>query len=117
MGVEYAFEAIGSTDAAASAFAMIRAGGTAVIVGMMPQGSKISMPGPDFLSEKKMIGCMYGSTVFREHMPKLVDLFLRDRLDLSSLVSRRMPLADVNDAFELMKAGKVARSVLEIGRA
>lgn len=115
LGAEYAFEAIGSPDAAAQAFAMIRAGGTAVIVGMMPQNSTISIPGPDFLVEKKLIGCMYGSAVFREHMPKLVDLFLRGRLDLTNLVSHRMPLEDVNHAFELMKGGKVARSVLEIG--
>jgi len=60
---------------------------------------------------------MYGSTVFREHMPKLVDLFLEDRLDLSGLVSERLALSEVNTAFELMKSGKVARSVLEISQA
>jgi Zn-dependent alcohol dehydrogenase len=43
---------------------------------------------------------MYGSTVFREHMPKLVDLFLKGRLDLSNLVSQRMPLGAVNKAFD-----------------
>lgn len=113
-GVEYAFEAIGVPAAATQAFAMIRPGGTAVVVGMHPMGSEISIPGPDFLQEKKLIGCMYGSTVFRDHMPKIVDLFLKDRLDLSGLVSQRMPLAEINNAFELMKGGKVARSVLEI---
>ena len=45
---------------------------------------------------------------------ELVDLFLRDRLDLSSLVSERLRLEDVNHAFALMKDGKVSRSVLEI---
>ncbi|MCZ6806653.1 MAG: Zn-dependent alcohol dehydrogenase [Deltaproteobacteria bacterium] len=113
-GTEYAFEAIGNVDAARQVFDMVRPGGTAVIVGMMPMGSEISVPGPAFLQEKKMIGCMYGSARFREHMPKLVDMFLQGRLNLSSLVSERMPLADVNNAFELMKTGKVARSVLEI---
>jgi S-(hydroxymethyl)glutathione dehydrogenase/alcohol dehydrogenase len=117
LGVEYSFEAIGSPDAAAQAFKMIRNGGTAVIVGMMPLGSEIKLSGPDFLMEKKVIGCMYGSTRFREHMPKLIELFLKGRLDLSSLVSQRLPLSDVNHAFELMKGGKVARSVLEIGHA
>ena len=60
---------------------------------------------------------MYGSSNFREHMPKLVDLFLKDRLDLSGLVSQRLPLGEVNHAFDLMKEGKVARSVLEISDA
>jgi S-(hydroxymethyl)glutathione dehydrogenase/alcohol dehydrogenase len=113
LGVEYAFEAIGNTKAARQCFDMVRSGGTAVIVGMMPMGSEIAVPGPAFLAEKKLIGCMYGSTNFREHMPKLVDLFLAGRLDLSNLVSQRMPLSGVNEAFKLMKSGTVARSVLE----
>ena len=64
-----------------------------------------------------MIGSMHGSTVFREHMLKLVDLFLKGRLDLSNLVSQRMPLGAVNKAFDCMKSGQVARSVLDIGQA
>jgi S-(hydroxymethyl)glutathione dehydrogenase/alcohol dehydrogenase len=116
LGVEYAFEAIGNVAAARQAFDIARPGGTAVIVGMMPQDSEIQVPGPAFLQEKKMIGCMYGSTRFREHMPKLVDLFLQGRLDLSGLVTKRLPLDGVNEAFRAMKAGEVARSVLEIGK-
>ena len=112
-GVEYAFEAIGVPEAATQAFNIIRPGGTAIIVGMHPLGSEIKVPGPHFLQEKKLIGCMYGSTRFREHMPKLIDLYLQDRLDLTSLVSRRLKLEDVNEAFRSMKAGEVARSVLE----
>ncbi len=116
-GVEYAFEAIGNTDCARQAFDITRPGGTAVIVGMMPQGSEIKVPGPAFLQEKQMIGCMYGSARFREHMPKLIGLFLQGRLDLTSLVSRRLELGGVNEAFRAMKAGEVARSVLDISSA
>ena len=112
-GVEYAFEAIGVPAAATQAFNITRPGGTTVVVGMHPLGSEISVPGPAFLQEKKLIGCMYGSTRFREHMPKLIDLFLQDKLDLTSLVSRRLKLEDVNEAFRSMKAGEVARSVIE----
>jgi S-(hydroxymethyl)glutathione dehydrogenase/alcohol dehydrogenase len=117
LGVEYAFEAIGSPAAASQAFEMIRNGGTAVIVGMMPMGSEVKLSGPGFLGEKKAIGCMYGSTRFRDHMPKLVDLFLQGRIDLSGLVSQRLKLAEVNKGFELMRSGKVARSVLDISAA
>ena len=112
-GVEYAFEAIGVPAAATQAFNIVRSGGTCVVVGMHPLGSEIAFPGPAFLQEKKVLGCMYGSTRFREHMPKLIDLFLQDKLDLTSLVSRRLKLEDVNEAFRSMKAGEVARSVLE----
>jgi S-(hydroxymethyl)glutathione dehydrogenase/alcohol dehydrogenase len=113
-GIEYAFEAIGNVNAARQAFDMAQAGGTAVIVGMMPMGSEISVPGPAFLQEKKMIGCMYGSTRFREHMPKLMDLYRQGRLDLSGLVTRRYKLDEINEAFTAMQNGEVARSVLDI---
>ena len=117
LGAEYAFEVIGRPDTARQALDMVRAGGTAVVVGVMGAG-EINVPGSAFsLSEKKLIGCMFGSARFREHMPKLVDLFLQGRLNLSELVTERMPLADVNRAFQLMRDGKVARSVLEISPA
>ena len=93
---------------------MVHAGGTAVIVGMMPLRSEISVPGPAFLQEKKMIGCMYGSTRFREHMPKLLDLYRRGKLDLTALISKRFELAEINEAFTAMQNGEVARGVLEI---
>ena len=111
--VEYAFEAIGRADTSRQAFDMVEAGGTAVVVGMV--ADDISVPGPAFLSEKKLIGCMYGSTRFREHMPKLIELYRQGRLDLSALVTERMGLKDINVAFEKMENGEVARSVLEIG--
>jgi S-(hydroxymethyl)glutathione dehydrogenase/alcohol dehydrogenase len=117
LGAEYAFEAIGSPATARQAFDMVRAGGTAVVVGVMGAG-EISVPGAGFsISEKKLIGCMFGSARFREHMPKLIDLFLQGRLNLTGLVTERMPLSDVNRAFQLMREGKVARSVLEISPA
>ena len=117
LGAEYAFEAIGRPETARLALDLVRPGGTAVVVGVMGTG-EISVPGSAFsLSEKKLIGCMFGSARFREHMPKLIDLFLQGRLNLSELVTQRMPLAEVNTAFQLMRDGKVARSVLDISAA
>ena len=116
MGVEIAFEAIGNVNAARQAWDMVRPGGTACIVGMMPLGSEVNLPGPEFLQEKKAIGCMYGSTRFREHMPKLLDLYRQGKLDLTGLVSKRFELGDINEAFRAMQAGEVARGVLDISQ-
>lgn len=116
LGAEYAFEAIGSPDTARQAFDMLRAGGTAVMVGVMGS-AELRFPGMAFLDEKKVIGCQYGSARFREHMPKLIDLFLQGRLNMTELVTQRLPLSEVNRAFQLMRDGKVARSVLDISPA
>lgn len=116
-GVDYAFEAIGNTKAGAQAFDMARRGGTAVIVGMMPFGSTMEINAAAFMGEKVLKGCFYGSTRFRVDMPKLCEFYLSGRLKLDELVSRHYPLEQINEAYDAMKNGEVARSVLDIGAA
>ena len=65
-----------------------------------------------FLQEKKIQGSMMGSNRFRVDMPRFVDYYLDGRLHLDEMVSKRIGLADVNAAFEDMKSGEVARSVI-----
>ena len=67
-GVHYSFEAIGLKATAEQAFRMIRRGGTATVIGMIPPGQMVQLHGPDFLSEKKIQGSMMGSNRFpRRH--------------------------------------------------
>ena len=111
-GVDYSFEAIGKKETAEDAFAMLRAGGTATIIGMIPQGTKIELDGPSFLREKKIQGSSMGSNRFRTDMPRYIEFYKQGRLKLDELVSQRMKLEQVNEAFEDMKQGHVARSVI-----
>jgi S-(hydroxymethyl)glutathione dehydrogenase/alcohol dehydrogenase len=111
-GVEYSFEAIGLKITAEQSFAMLRKGGTATIIGMIPEGQRIELPGSEFLDEKKIQGSNMGSNRFRIDMPRYVDLYLSGRLKLDELVSRRITLDDVNEGFEAMRRGEVARSVI-----
>ena len=111
-GVDYSFEAIGKKETAEQSFDMLRAGGTATIIGMIPQGTKIEIDGPSFLREKRIQGSSMGSNHFRVDMPRYVDFYLQGRLKLDELVSRRLKLEDINDAFTYMKEGSVARSVI-----
>ena len=111
-GVDYSFEAIGKKETAEQSFHMLRPGGTATVIGMIPQGTKIELDGPSFLREKRIQGSSMGSNHFRTHMPQYVEFYLQGRLKLDELVSRRMNLDDINDAFQYMKEGSVARSVI-----
>jgi S-(hydroxymethyl)glutathione dehydrogenase/alcohol dehydrogenase len=45
-------------------------------------------------------------------MPRYCDFYLDGRLRLDEMISARIRLEDVNDAFEKMKTGAVARSVI-----
>ncbi|GAC1315258.1 MAG: Zn-dependent alcohol dehydrogenase [Chloroflexota bacterium] len=111
-GVEYAFEAIGLKRAAEQSFESLRAGGTATVIGMIPLGQKIELDGSVFLREKKIQGSSMGSNRFKVDMPKYIDFYLQGRLKLDEMISRRLQLDDLNEAFRAMKAGEVARQIL-----
>ena len=111
-GVHYSFEALGLKTTAEQAFRMLRVGGTATIIGMIPQGQKIEVDGEDLLSDKKLQGSNMGSNRFRVDMPRYVDFYLDGRLKLDEMVSRRVRLEQINEAFDEMRQGEVARSVI-----
>jgi len=111
-GVDYAFEAVGLKKLAEQCFECIRPGGTATIIGMIPQGQKVEIDGPKLLTERKIQGTMMGGNRFRIDMPRYIDFYLQGRLNLDEMISKRGKLEDVNEAFRAMKAGEVARTVL-----
>jgi S-(hydroxymethyl)glutathione dehydrogenase / alcohol dehydrogenase len=111
-GVDYSFEAIGLKRAAEQCFESLRAGGTATIIGMIPMGQKVELDGSTFLREKKIQGSSMGSNRFKVDMPKYIDFYMQGRLKLDEMITRRLQLDDLNEAFRAMKAGEVARQVL-----
>jgi S-(hydroxymethyl)glutathione dehydrogenase/alcohol dehydrogenase len=68
--------------------------------------------GAAFLGEKRIQGSLMGSNRFPVDMPRLVDFYLSGKLHLDDMISRRIKLEDVNEAFVEMKTGAVARSVI-----
>jgi len=112
-GVNHAIECLGTKTTAEQAFQMLKAGGTATIVGMVPFGTKIELHGFDFLRERKIQGSSMGSNRFRVDMPRLIEFYNQRRLHLDDWISDRIKLADINQGFANMKAGKVVRSVIQ----
>jgi len=111
-GVNHAIECLGTKATAEQAFQMLAVGGTATIVGMVPFGQKIELHGFDFLRERKIQGSSMGSNRFRVDMPRLIEFYNQRRLHLDDWISDRIKLADINQGFANMKAGKVVRSVI-----
>jgi S-(hydroxymethyl)glutathione dehydrogenase/alcohol dehydrogenase len=97
---------------AEQSFQMLRRGGQATIIGMVPVGTHIEVHGADLISEKKLTGSNMGSNQFRTDMPRYVDMYLSGRLMLDEMVSKRISLEQINEGFEDMKQGTVARSVI-----
>ena len=112
-GVDYSFEAIGLKQTAEQCYQMLRPGGTATIIGMIPEGTMIEIDAGGFLRrERKLQGSSMGSNRFRTDMPRYVEFYLQGRLKLDELVSQHMKLEQINEAFADMKGGNVARSVI-----
>jgi len=111
-GVDHAIEAVGRPASAALAVKTLRRGGTATILGMMPLDQQVGLSAMDLLSGKKLQGAFMGANRFPVDIPRLVDFYLRGLLDLDTIVSDTIPLEQVNEGFERMKRGDVARSVV-----
>lgn len=111
-GVDYSFEAIGTKPTVEAVYAMARPGGTAVVIGMLPLGTKVEIDGGDFLAERRLLGCLMGSNRFRVDMPRILELYRQGRLKLDELVSARITLDGLNAAAAELRTGTVARSVV-----
>jgi S-(hydroxymethyl)glutathione dehydrogenase/alcohol dehydrogenase len=112
-GADFAFECIGLAPTVQQAVAMTGRGGTTVLVGVVPLTEQVPIPAADLtLQEKKITGSYMGSNRFRFDMPKYVDFYLDGRLYLDEMISSRIALEDVNEAFERMRKGEAARQVI-----
>lgn len=112
-GADYVFEVVGRAATIRDAFASTRRGGTLVLVGAGSPAEQVQFNAMElFVDAKTIKGCVYGSTDPDRDFPALVDLVRSGAVDASGMVSRRISLDEVNEAFAAMDAGSVARSVI-----
>ncbi len=113
-GADHAFEVVGRPETMRLAWDCLRAGGTAVVVGLSPKGVEVSLPAIEFLSDKGIRGSYYGSGDAAADLPLLARLALDGELDLGGVVTAVEPLEAVNDALDRLREGEGARTVLAI---
>ena len=111
-GVHHAIEAVGRPQSAATAVKVLRRGGTATILGMMPLGEKVGLSAMDLLAGKRLQGGLMGSNRFPVDIPRLVDFYMRGQLDLDTIIAERLPLERINEAFDELRRGDATRSVV-----
>jgi Zn-dependent alcohol dehydrogenase len=117
-GVDYAFEATGRTEAAQAAFLATRARGAAVLIGIPRADAVLSLPALSIpRMERRVLGSIYGSARPERDFPALLRLYQRGRLPLDKLISARLPLEGIDDAFALMREGRALRVVLDLDGA
>lgn len=114
-GVEFAFDAIGNAKVLEQIFNMLRPGGSAVEVGIAPMQQMASInPFALAIQEKKILGSLYGSARPQVDMPRILALYKQGRIKLDELISKTLPLSKINEGFDMLKAGAVARAVIDM---
>ncbi|MBV9326452.1 MAG: Zn-dependent alcohol dehydrogenase [Chloroflexi bacterium] len=115
LGVHYAFEAIGLVpEPFLQSVLCTRRRGVTTWVGHAPLNTPVTIDARALMQEKTIIASMYGSARPHIDFPRLLGLYRDGKLKLDELITRRFELADVNEAFEVLKRGEVARSVLDL---
>ena len=112
-GVHYSFEALGLKSTAEQSFYMLRPGGTATIIGMVPFGTKIELHGYDFLRERKIQGSSMGGNRFRVDMPRLVEFYRQGKLHLDHLISGKIRFDQINEGFAALKSAQPVRQLID----
>ncbi|MEP7292298.1 MAG: Zn-dependent alcohol dehydrogenase [Chloroflexota bacterium] len=112
-GADRAFEAVGLPKLQELALDAARPGGSIVLAGLSPMGTATNLPGAVITrTEKTIKGSYYGSVDARRDFPLLLDYYLDGKLKLDELVSQHWRLDQINEAFDVMLTGEVARGVI-----
>lgn len=114
-GVDCAIEATGRPEVATAAFLSTRARGAAVLISIQHPDAKLTFPALPFpRMERRVIGSVYGSAFPPHDFPLILDLHRQGRLPLEKLISHRLPLDEVNAAFDLLQQGAARRILLDL---
>lgn len=116
-GVDVAFEVVGRPETIRLAWDLVRPGGTAVVVGLVPDGVEASIPAIELLDDKTLRGTYYGSGDPAAELPGLAQMALTGELDLAGVVTSVAPLEAVEEALDRLRRGEGARTVLVIDPA
>jgi S-(hydroxymethyl)glutathione dehydrogenase / alcohol dehydrogenase len=113
VGVDYAFDAIGNAEVIQQAYDCTGLGGTIALVGMAPETQEIRLNALSLpRSEKVLMGSWYGSAQPWNDLPKMVELYMNGRIKIDEMITRTYPLDRVNEAYQALADGEVARSII-----
>jgi S-(hydroxymethyl)glutathione dehydrogenase/alcohol dehydrogenase len=112
-GFDFAFEAIGLPVTMRAAYDAVRRGGTACVIGVGGMDKEVSFNGFEiFFSEKNFMGSYYGSVDVRSDFHRLLSLWKSGQLNLEGMITNRMKIDEINDAFDIMRKGEAIRTVI-----
>ena len=112
-GADYSFECVGNVDLMRQELECCHRGwGVSVIIGVAGSGKEISTRPFQLVTGRVWKGTAFGGARGRTDVPKIVDWYMDGKINIDDLITHKMPLKDINTAFDLMHAGESIRSVV-----
>ena len=112
-GADYSFECIGNVDVMRQALECCHKGwGVSVIIGVAGAGKEIKTRPFQLVTGRVWKGTAFGGAKGRRDVPKIVDWYMDGKINIDDLITHKLKLADINQGFDLMHAGKSIRSVV-----
>jgi len=113
-GADYTFECIGNVEVMRQALECCHKGwGESVIIGVAGAGQEIATRPFQLVTGRVWRGTAFGGAKGRTDVPKIVDWYMEGKINIDDLITHKMPLEEINTAFDLMHEGKSIRSVVE----
>ena len=113
-GVDYSFECIGNVHTMRAALECCHKGwGESVIIGVAAAGQEISTRPFQLVTGRVWRGTAFGGVKGRTQLPGYVDRYLQGEIKVDPMITHKLPLEEINQAFDLMREGKSIRSVIE----
>ncbi len=115
-GADYSFECVGNISLMRQALECCHRGwGVSVIIGVAGAGQEIGTRPFQLVTGRVWKGSAFGGARGRTDVPKLVDWYMQGKIEIDRLITHKLPLARINEAFDLMHEGKSIRTVVEFG--
>jgi S-(hydroxymethyl)glutathione dehydrogenase/alcohol dehydrogenase len=112
-GADYSFECIGNVEVMRQALECCHKGwGVSVIIGVAGSGQEIKTRPFQLVTGRVWKGTAFGGAKGRRDVPKIVDWYMEGKINIDDLITHKLKLADINEGFDLMHAGRSIRSVV-----
>ena len=111
-GADYSFECVGNVDLMRQALECCHRGwGVSVIIGVAGAGQEIRTRPFQLVTGRVWKGTAFGGARGRTDVPKIVEWYMDGKIRIDELITHKMPIEKINDAFDLMHRGESIRSV------
>ncbi|WP_375596394.1 S-(hydroxymethyl)glutathione dehydrogenase/class III alcohol dehydrogenase [Algihabitans albus] len=112
-GADYSFECIGNVELMRQALECCHKGwGELIIIGVAGAGQEIATRPFQLVTGRVWKGTAFGGARGRTDVPRIVDWYMDNKINIDDLITHVLPHAQVNEAFDLMHRGESIRSVL-----